>query len=94
MNYCIEFLINLMYFLCFLFIGNMFFRFKRRNNKNVTGAQLAKEIYGHAMVYYRWAVLGDIPLINNLVYSHVADGVDLDNKVDKYQNVWEFLWNF
>ena len=62
--------------------------------KNVTGGQLAREIYGHAMVYFRWGVLGDIPIINNLVYSHVADGVDLDNKVDKYQTVWDFLWDF
>lgn len=34
MHYCIEFLINLIYFLCFLCVGQMFFRFRRRHWKN------------------------------------------------------------
>lgn len=66
---------------------------KTYNWKNVTSLQLAKEIYGHAVVYYRAAILGKIPLVNDAIYSHVADGVDVENKVDKHQAVWETIWN-
>ena len=30
--------------------------------KNVTSAQLAREIYGHAVVYFRFAILGKLPI--------------------------------
>ncbi len=63
------------------------------NWKNVTAMQLAQEIYGHAVVYYKLAILGKIPVLDNLVYSHAANGVDLENAVDKYQAVWETIWN-
>ena len=61
--------------------------------KNVTSLQLAKEIYGHAVVYYRASILAKIPVLDTMIYSHVANGVDVDNKVDKYQAVWETIWN-
>lgn len=62
--------------------------------KSFTGAmQLAQEIYGHAVVYYKLAILEKIPVLDNLVYSHTANGVDLENAVDEYQAVWETIWN-
>lgn len=59
----------------------------------VSRKQLAKEIYGHAFVYYKWSVMKHVPLVNKLVYAHAADGIDLDNKVDRFQAVWEVVWN-
>ncbi|HAU86169.1 MAG TPA: hypothetical protein DCW90_11955 [Lachnospiraceae bacterium] len=59
------------------------------NWKNVTAEQLQREIYGHAVVYYKWSVLQNIPYLDEKVYSHVADGVDLDDQVDRYQWVWD-----
>lgn len=61
---------------------------------NVTSTQLAKEIYGHAYVCYNWEFLGNIPKVDEAVYAHVTDGVHVTNKVDDYQFVWDFLWNF
>ncbi len=61
--------------------------------KNVTSGQLAKEIYGHAVVYYRFSILGKLPVAKDVIYSHVADGVDLENAVDRHQNVWNIIWN-
>ncbi|SFU69243.1 hypothetical protein [Butyrivibrio sp. M55] len=61
---------------------------------NVTAQQLAKEIYGHAYVYYNFSWLSNVPGLNKKVYDHAADGVDLVNGVDDHQAVWEFLWNF
>ena len=58
----------------------------------VTVDQLAKEIYGHAAVYYKAAFLSKVPLLNDAVYSHVANGVDVDNAVDRYQIVWNTIW--
>ncbi len=66
---------------------------RTRNWKNVTSLQLAKEIYGHAVVYYRAAILAKIPILDNAIYSHVANGVDLANEVDRYQAVWNTIWN-
>ena len=60
---------------------------------NVTGDELAKEIYGHAVVYYRMAVLSKIPVLDTAVYAHVANGVDVDNAVDRYQWAWNLIWN-
>jgi len=59
---------------------------------NVTADQLAKEIYGHAAIYYKAAFLSKIPGLNKAVYSHVANGVDVDNCVDRYQTVWNTIW--
>lgn len=56
---------------------------------NVTADQLQREIYGHAVVYYKWSALQNIPVLDEKVYAHVADGVDLDNQVDRYQWVWD-----
>lgn len=55
--------------------------------------QLKKEIYGHALVFYRASILGEIPGVNQAVYSHVANGIDIENKVDRFQAVWNILWN-
>lgn len=66
---------------------------RTHNWKNVTSLQLAKEIYGHAVVYYKAAILSKIPVLNDAIYSHVANGVDLDNAVDRYQTVWDTIWN-
>ncbi len=60
---------------------------------NATSMQLAKEIYGDAVVYYKASILGKIPVLDEAVYSHVANGVDLANGVDRYQAVWDLLWN-
>lgn len=60
--------------------------------KHVTQDQIAKEIYGHAYVYYRWKWMGKLPFANQLIYSHVRDGIDVEDKVDKGQLIWEWIW--
>lgn len=64
------------------------------NWKNVTVAQIAHEIYGHAVGYYNWSgVLKAIPdLKGGSFYDHVADGVDINNSVDKYQAAFDVIW--
>lgn len=62
--------------------------------KNVTADQLAKEIRGHAIVRYKASWLKGIPGLNSAIYSHVADGVDVQNKVDRFQWAWNMMWNF
>lgn len=59
----------------------------------VSQKQLAKEIYGHAFVFYKWEFLKNVPVVNKKIYDHTADGIDLDNKVDRFQHVWEAVWN-
>lgn len=60
--------------------------------KHVTEEQLAKEIYGHAYVYYRWKWLGKLPFANRLIYKHTSDGIDVGDSVDKFRLVWEWIW--
>ena len=60
----------------------------------VTTEQLPKEIYGHAYVYYRWKWMEKLPVANRLVYSHAADGIDVTDKVDSFQPVWEWIWKY
>lgn len=67
---------------------------RTRGWKKVTSQQLAKEIYGHAAVFYRLSILKKIPKLDKAVYSHCADGVNLDNVTDKYQRYWNIIWNF
>lgn len=59
--------------------------------KNVTSLMLAKEIYGHAVVYYKASVLADIPILDNAIYSHVANGVDLEDKEDRFKSTWNIV---
>lgn len=59
---------------------------------NVTVDQLAKEIYGHAAIYYKAAFLSKIWGLNEGVYQHAANGVDVVNGVDRFQPVWELIW--
>lgn len=71
---------------------------------NVTTKQLKKEIYGHAYAYYnmtsaivRLKEAGiSAPLIvwATKAFPHLADGVDIEDAVDRYQIVWNVLWNF
>ncbi len=60
--------------------------------KHVTVEQIAKEIYGHAYVYYRWKWMKKLPLVNHLIYRHAQDGIDVEDKVDKFQFMWEWIW--
>lgn len=70
---------------------------------NVTVDQLKKEIYGHAYGYYNMtpaiAALGKggITVANlawaTLVFPSLANGIDIEDKVDRYQPVWEVLWD-
>lgn len=66
---------------------------KTYNWTNVTGLQLAKEIYGHAVVYYKLSILDKVPILNDKIYSHAANGVDVEDAVDKYQSVWDMIWD-
>ena len=59
---------------------------------NVSHKQLAKEIYGHAFVFYRLQFLSKCPCFDKMIYRHTTDGIDLENKVDRYQVIWEILW--
>lgn len=61
---------------------------------NVTATQIAHEIFGHAVGYYRFAgLLKAIPDLNGSnFYSHVSDGVDINNAVDKYQWAFDTIW--
>lgn len=65
-----------------------------KNWTNVTAYQIAQEIYGHAAVFYNFG--GLTKLIpdgqGGNIYSHLADGVDIENKVDRYQSVWNTIW--
>lgn len=64
--------------------------------KNVSIKQIAAEIHGHAVAYYNPLIA--IPAYicpdgkGSNLYSHLANGVDIEDKVDKYQTVWNFLW--
>lgn len=60
--------------------------------KNVTVEQLAKEIYGHAYVYYHWTWMSKLPVANHMIYNHAADGIDVTDKPDSFQPVWEWIW--
>ena len=60
--------------------------------KNVSVMQIAKEIYGHAYVYYHMEWLGKLPVAKSVLYQHVADGIDLEDKTDTFQGIWEWLW--
>lgn len=60
--------------------------------KHVTVDQIAKEIYGHAYVYYHWKWMKKLPLANRLIYKHAQDGIDVEDKVDTFQFVWEWIW--
>lgn len=64
--------------------------------KNVTADQLAKEIHGHAVVYYYPTLVAVTSILpdgkGNSLYSHVQNGVDIEDKVDKYQFAWNALW--
>lgn len=59
---------------------------------NVTQEQLAKEIYGHAFVYYKWDFLKKLPIADKEIYSHVEDGIDIADETDRFQAVWELIW--
>lgn len=61
---------------------------------HVTAEQLSKEIYGHAYVYYRWKWMSKLLVANRLIYSHATDGIDVEDKVDNFQFVWEWLWKY
>lgn len=56
--------------------------------------EMAKEIYGHAFVFYKWEFLEKLPIAKEKIYDHTADGIDLDNHIDRYHNVWDIVWNF
>ena len=58
----------------------------------MTVDQIAKEIYGHAYVYYHWKWMKKLPLANRLIYKHAQDGIDVEDKVDKGQLIWEWIW--
>jgi len=60
--------------------------------ENVSVMQIAKEIYGHAYVYYYMKWLKKTPLTDRLIYEHVADGIDVEDKTDKFQLAWEWIW--
>ncbi|OYP43345.1 hypothetical protein C8E03_10463 [Lachnotalea glycerini] len=62
---------------------------------NVTATQIAHEIFGHAVGYYKLAALLKIipDLKGSNFYSHVANGVDINNVVDKYQSAFDIIWN-
>ena len=61
--------------------------------KNVTSDQLAREMYGHAQVYFNWPmIIQRIKVENESVRDHVKR-IDLDNKVDPYQRLWDNIWN-
>lgn len=60
--------------------------------KNITIMQLAKEIYGHAYVVYNLKILKCSKTLKDKYYDHCADGVHVENKVDRYQIVWNRFW--
>jgi|GEM_PF-7022944 len=60
--------------------------------KKVTIMQLAREIYGHAFVFYKLKVLKYSKTLKKRLYDHCADGVNVENKVDKYQAAWNKIW--
>ena len=62
--------------------------------KNVSVMQIAKEIYGHAYVFYCMEWLNKLPVANWLIYKHVADGIDVEDRLDSFQFVWEWIWKW
>ena len=62
--------------------------------KHIPPKALAKEIYGHAFVFYRMKFLSKVAVLDQKIYSHASDGVDIEDKIDKHQTLWEFLWLF
>lgn len=58
----------------------------------ISREELAKEIYGHAFVCYKWEFIKHLPIMKEKIYDHTADGIDIENKVDRFQNVWNVLW--
>lgn len=62
--------------------------------QKVEADQLAKEIYGHAFIYCHFKMLGKVKSLDKAIYSHVANGVDLDNHVDRFQFAWNVIWLF
>ncbi len=61
--------------------------------KRVSEEQIAMEIYGHAYVYYHWKWMKRLPLANHLIYSHVEDGIDVEDKPDRFRWAWERIWD-
>lgn len=59
----------------------------------VSQMELAKEIYGHAFVFYKWEFLEKLPIAKEKIYDHTADGIDIENKLDRYHKVWDAIWN-
>lgn len=62
--------------------------------ENVEATKLAKEIYGHAFIYYHFKILAKCRYLNKAIYAHVDNGVDLDNHVDRFQFAWNVIWLF
>lgn len=61
--------------------------------KNVTYKELAKEMYGHAQVYFNWPkVIQNIKVDNEAVKDH-CKSIELDNGVDHYQPLWNKIWS-
>lgn len=61
--------------------------------KNVKYDDLAKEMYGHAQVYFNWPkVIQNIKVNNEAVKDH-CKAIDLDDKVDRYQPLWNQIWS-
>lgn len=58
----------------------------------ISEMELAKEIYGHAFIFYKGSILKNIPGLKEKVFDHVADGIDVENKLDKRQGAFEMIW--
>ena len=43
-------------------------------------------------MFYRLQFLSKCPCFDKMIYGHTTDGIDLENKVDRYQVIWEILW--
>lgn len=59
---------------------------------HVSQDDLAKEIYGHAFVYYKWVFLKRLPIAKEKIYEHTVDGIDIENKTDRFQFAWNVIW--
>ncbi len=60
--------------------------------ERVSADQLAKEIYGHAFIYYKASFMKKNPILYKLAYIHCEDGIDVGNVVDRFQIIWEIIW--
>ncbi len=60
---------------------------------NISVMDIAKELYGHAYVYYKLPILNKIPVKSvNSIYKSAANGADIGNARDSRAWAFDIIW--